>query len=75
MTAIENLILDFKTELKMLRFRGEEQSYQYIVNVVDIAYKLDKSVPKFKIMRLINDASVSLEEAYTNVIEFLEGLK
>lgn len=77
MTAIENLIIDFKAEINQKEFGNkmwEEDSYQYMVGVVEMAHKLDHKIPKSKIMSLLNE-NVSLQEAYLNVIEFLERLK
>lgn len=76
-TPIEDLIIDFKNELRINKFGDkywESKSYQYMVNVVDIAHMLNRSVPKSKIMRLLNNLYISLKERYENILIFLEEL-
>ena len=75
MKQLDYLMLDFQAELNQNGFGNkswEDDSYQYMVNVVEYAYELDSSIPKKEIMRLLDDTSVSLQQAYFNVLEFLE---
>lgn len=69
MNAIENLIIDFEAELKANR-----QDCQYIINVVEAAYELDKCIPKNKIKRIIYNTP-SLRDACLYVLALLEELK
>lgn len=77
MTMIDGLILDFKSQIKRRRFgdkKWEENSYLYICNILTIAKKINRKTPYKKIMRILKKHD-SLEYAYLNIIEFLEGLK
>lgn len=78
MTQIDLLMLDFTSELNLEGFGDksfEDDSYQYMANTVELRYACDNSIPKEEIMRLLNDTTVSLQQAYFNVLEFLEALQ
>ena len=75
MKQLDYLMLDFQAELNQNGFGNkswEDDSYQYMVATVEYAYKLDNNIPKKEIIQLLNDTSVSLQQAYFNVLEFLE---
>lgn len=79
MKQLDSLILDFTAELNLEGFGDkswEDDSYQYMFDTVTTA-KLDDSFSFedcLRVLDLMSDTSVSLRQAYFNVLEFLGGI-
>jgi hypothetical protein len=80
MTSKEQLIIDFYAELNHDGYgdeQWEENSYQYMVDtventVIDASFTLED---RCKVLNIMSDISVSLREAYFNVLHYLEECK
>lgn len=76
MTAIKSLELDFRAELNQKNFdnsQWEDNSYQYMISTVENS-KIDTTV-KNRLIELLNDTSVSLQEVYFDVVDYLAQLQ
>lgn len=76
MTAIKNLQLDFITELNQCNFGNviqEDDSYQHIISIIENT-KINTTI-KNKLIELLNDTSISLQETYFNALDFLEQIQ
>ena len=76
MTAIESLQIDFQAEINQSGFgntQWEEDSYQYMINTIESS-KVAKTI-KEKLLELLDDTSISLQQAYFNVLDFLEQMQ
>ena len=76
MTAIKSLELDFRAELNQKNFgnsQWEDNSYQYMISTVENS-KIDTTV-KNRLIELLNDTSVSLQEMYFDVVDYLAQLQ
>ena len=78
MSSLENLIIEFRAELNLDGYGNaewEDDSYQHMFDVV-IYTQTDDSfsfADRLAVLDLMNDASVSLQEAYFNALNFLEN--
>ena len=79
-SALDYLKLDIKTELDRVEFgnkTGEDNSYQYILISIEEAKsvaKKDKSLSDedfIRIEELLEDDSVTLSDAYSNIFDYL----
>ena len=76
MTATQSLELDFRAELNQKNFgnsQWEDDSYQYMISTIENS-KIDTTI-KNRLTELLNDTSVSLQEAYLNVVDYLAQLQ